>query len=104
MAKTRAEKRAYWADHAKNWKVSGESKRSYARLHNLRPDQLGYWIQVFEAKPQTSNKAEAKRFVAVSVTAPSTQSLTIKLPSGLTLEGIHSGNLDITRVLIRSLV
>jgi len=103
MTKTIAEKRAYWADHAKNWKASGESKRGYARRHNIRPDQLGYWVQVFEAKPQTSNKTEAKGFVAVSVTAPSVESLTIKLPNGLKLEGIHSGNLDLTLALIESL-
>jgi len=33
--KTIAEKRAYWAEHAKNWKTSGESRRSYACRHNL---------------------------------------------------------------------
>jgi len=104
MTKTIVEKRAYWANHAKKWKASGESKRSYARRHNLRPDQLGYWVNVFEAKPQTNNKTEAKGFVAVSVTTPNILGLTIKLPSGVKLEGIHSGNLDITRALIGSLI
>ena len=103
MTKTMAEKREYWANHAKNWKASGESKRSYAHRHNLRADQLGYWVQVFEAKPQTRNKAEAKGFVAVSVTTPGVEDLSIKLPNGLRLEGIHAGNLDLTRTLIERL-
>lgn len=104
MTKTIEEKRAYWAEHAKKWKESGESKRSYALRNNLRPDQLGYWVQVFEAKPQTSNKTESKGFVAVSVTTPADQGLTVKLPNGLILEGVHSANLDITRALIGSLI
>jgi len=104
MTKTIDEKRVYWADHAKNWKASGESKRSYAHRHNLKPDQLGYWVGVFEAKPQASHNTESKGFVAVSVTTPIEQYLTVKLPNGLTLEGVHAGNLDITRALIGSLI
>jgi len=67
MTKTMDKKRVYWANHVKQWKESGESKRSYARRHTLKPDQLGYWVQVFEAKPQTS---KTKGFVAVHVTPP----------------------------------
>ncbi len=87
--KNDSRKRAYWAEHVKEWKKSGESKRSYACRHNLKSDQLGYWVQIFEVKSQTNNKTEAKGFVTVSVTTPNTPGLTVKLPNGLKDEKRH---------------
>ena len=104
MTNTRAGKRSYWSKHVKQWKTSGETKSNYSRRHNLKPYQLTYWIQVFESQPQTENGSPSKGFVAVQVSDTSIQVLTVKLPNGLTLEGIHASNLDVTRALIGSLV
>ncbi len=100
MTSTREEKREYWTNQVNEWKASGETQRGYCRRHHLKPHQLTYWAQVFEEKSHTEHAPTTNGFVAVQVADSPIQGLTIRLPSGLRLEGIHAGNLALTREMI----
>lgn len=100
MSHTREEKRAYWANHVKAWKESGETQRNYCLQQHLKPHQLTYWKQVFE--PHSEPMPTATGFIPVQVaSSPSqAQGLTVRLRGGVCIEGVHAGNLTATRALI----
>ncbi len=50
MTKRIAEKRAYWDNHAKTWKESGESKRSYAHSTSYL-DEFGHYYSISSIRP-----------------------------------------------------
>ena len=103
MPTTREEKRIYWASHIKEWKASGETQRGYCRQHHLKPYQLTYWRQVFEFKLKTAQTSVSSGFVPVQVAPSRAQGLTVRLPSGVCVEGVHAGNLAVTQALIECL-
>jgi len=100
MPSTREEKRVYWASHVKEWKASGETQSGYCRRHRLKAHQLSYWKQVFESNSSTEQTPTCSGFVAVQVADPHPQGLTIRLPNGLRLEGVHAENLVVVRAVI----
>ncbi len=100
MTNNREEKRNHWANHVMAWRRSGQTQRDYCRRHDLKLHQLTYWIRVFEAKPCVAQTSTANGFVAVQVADSPAQGLTIRLPNGLRLEGVHAGNLVVTREII----
>jgi len=100
MSSTREEKRVYWASHVKEWKASGETQSGYCRRHRLKAYQLTYWKHVLESNSSTDQTPTCSGFVAVQVANPQPQGLTIRLPNGLRLEGVHAENLTLARDLI----
>ncbi len=103
MTNKLTEKRDYWANHVKAWKASGETQSSYCRRHQLKPHQMTYWKSIFENDTQTA-QADARLsngFVSVQMAArPIPQGLTIRLPNGLQLEGVHIDNLTLIQEII----
>lgn len=102
MKNTKVAKRVYWAKHVEDWKASGESQSRYCRRNSLNTYQLTYWAQVLKSKPIAIRSKAAKGFVAVQVTTPTTQAhgLTIRLPNGIQLEGVSTGNLAVVREMM----
>lgn len=100
MTNTREEKRAYWAEVVKKWKESGETRSKYCRRHHLKPHQLIYRIQVEESKNRTKPMPTTKGFVALQVTETHTPGITLRMPNGLQIEGVHAGNLAVIREII----
>jgi len=104
MNNTRKEKRAWWANHIKDWKASGKTQSSYCRQHHIKPHQLTDWKQVFE--PEAEQTSISNGFVPVQVTASPLPAcgLTVRLSGGVCIEGIQADNLAITRKLVEWLV
>ena len=102
MKTTKVTKRTYWAKQVEEWKASGDSQSRYCRRNNLNTYQLTYWAQVFKSKPKAIRSKAAKGFVAVEITAPTpaTQGLMIRLPNGIQLEGVSTGNLAVVRAMM----
>lgn len=99
------ERRDYWTKHVSGWKASGETRSGYCRSHDLKPNQLTYWIKALEPTLLPTEGTPAKGFIAVQVTEPrGTAGLTIRLPNGVRLEGVQAGNLAVIRELMGWLV
>ena len=99
------ERREYGSKHVRDWQASGETRSGYCRLHDLKAHQLTYWIKAVEPTRLPTEKMPGKGFVAVHVTEPhATGGLTIRLPNGVRLEGVHGGNLTVIRDLLGWLV
>jgi len=110
-AEIKLEKRAYWANHIKQWQASGDTQSNYCRHHQLKLHQLVYWKQVFSNNPdKNKNKNKNKPnntsgFVTVNVTPAvtnaTTSDLTLQLPNGLRIDGIRANNLDLIQKILR---
>jgi len=100
---SKKEKRAFWAHHVKAWQASGSSRSAYCRHHDLKLHQLIYWISTLDAnvivKPRASPVAASSGFIPVRVT-PSPQSLTVRLPNGIRIEGVGAANLSVIREMM----
>lgn len=100
MMNTKQGKRDYWANQVKEWKASGETQSNYCRRHNLKPHQMTYWSQVYRSKPQLESASTSHGFVALKVIEAAASELTLHLPNGLRLEGVHAGNLSVVREIV----
>ena len=47
---TRENKRRFWAEHIRQWKVSGLSQSGYCREHELKPGSMTYWKKMTKTK------------------------------------------------------
>jgi len=107
-ASAKTEKRDFWANHVKQYAISGKTLRAYCQQHHLKLHQLTYWRRIFSDQPNTresnSNKTTVSGFVGVQVSQPTettTQTLIVELPSGVRIKGIHPDNLNIIQEIIR---
>lgn len=91
----------YWQHHVDQWRASGLSKAAYSQQYDLIYHQMVYWSAklepVAEAKP-------ANGFVAVNVTSLTPdEGVRIRLPNGITIEGISDRSIAVVTRLIAQL-
>lgn len=100
-----------WQQRVQSWRDSGLSQSTWCKQHNLRPNQFWYWRKKFdeaslpvattthkEDKPSAFVQAIPVSQAEVASTAPS--SLSVTLPSGLTVTGFDQTNLKLAQQLI----
>lgn len=94
-----------WPAHIAAWRESGLPMNRYCQQQDLATHQLGYYKRKFEAINQPSEENTGSGFSRVSVsTAIATESLTLRFPSGLAIEGISSHNALLATSLARALL
>ena len=96
-------RQVFWQRHVNQWRNSGLSKKAYARQHSLAYQQMVYWCS--KDKNKDDDKEEvANNFVAVSLTPASCESgLSIRLPNGITIEGIDQHSIALVGKLVQQL-
>jgi len=98
----KAEKYTYWSGHINQWKTSGASQSRYCRDHKLVYHQFTYWKQLL--CPSKKPRASAGGFIAVPLAQelpPRTFGLTLQLPNGYRIEGIHPDNITLIRDIMQ---
>ncbi len=96
-------RQVFWQRHVNQWRDSGLSKKAYARQHSLAYQQMVYWCSKDEKKVEEKKQAP-NNFVAVSVTSATVSSgLSIRLPNGITIEGIDQHSIPLVGSLVKQL-
>ena len=93
---------AFWQRHVSQWRTSGLSKMAYCQQYALTYHQMVYWSK----KEKTGVEPEARSggFVAVTVSADARDSgLSLRLPNGITIEGINDRSIELVGKLISQL-
>ncbi len=93
---------AFWQRHVSQWRTSGLSKMAYCQQFALAYHQMVYWSkkEISSVVPETRSGG----FVAVSVSANTRDSgLSLRLPNGITIEGITDGSIELVGKLIAHL-
>ncbi len=92
----------FWQRHIALWRSSGLSKMAYCQQHALTYHQMVYWST--KQKQPVEAEAGSGDFVALRVCPDATDSvLRVRLPNGLTIEGIDEHSVELVGKLIAQL-
>ena len=98
---------AYWHRHMAGWKNSGLSQQKFCKNNNLVYHQFLYWRHKLK---QTTNKSQQQTrqpsgsgFASVSIQPATEPGLSLLLPNGLIIQGIHANNLSLVSQLMTEL-
>jgi hypothetical protein len=105
---TPTERAHVWQQHITDWQVSGVSGSAYCKQQSLVYHQFVYWRQKLaptEGSPKQDQAATGFTRV-VSVPGASTgkaDGLTVALPGGVSIAGLHAGNIELLGAVLRQL-
>jgi len=101
-------RQAFWQRHVTQWGTTELSKTAYCQQHALTYHQMVYWCAKLESADKSG--VPSGGFVAVTVSSPadcasgvSNSGLSIRLPSGITIEGINDQSVELVNRLIAQL-
>ena len=99
---TTQERADFWRQQITAWLDSGLSGHAFCKSQALVYHQFAYWRKKLE-QPVDSDSLPG--FVRVAMPAPVTNEvgLTLTLPNGITLSGLHPGNIDLLAATMRQL-
>lgn len=101
----RNDREQIWQQHITAWQASGLSGMAYCRQHSLTYSQFVYWRRKLVAAQTVSDACEASGFARVTPVseAPDPQGLTVSLPGGVSVTGLHAGNVELLGAVLRQL-
>ena len=87
-----------WQQHITDWQVSGVSGSAYCKQQSLVYHQFVYWRQKLTPTEDSPKQAQAATGFTRVVSAPSAciggaDSLTVSLLGGVSITGLHAGNI-----------
>lgn len=103
---TNQQREHYWQQIMSECQSSGLSGMAFCKQQTISYHQFTYWRSKLR---QTDSGKPIERsgsgFARVSVAGPdrSTTELTIRLPSGVSITGLHSNNIDLLGSILRQL-
>jgi len=95
----------YWQQQLDAWLDSGLSGAAFCKQYELTYHQFTYWrgkLLTADAAPYQSDKSTG--FVQVTPMPHTTTSeLTLTLPGGIAITGLHADNVDVLGAILRQL-
>ena len=93
---------AFWQRHVAQWQSSGLSKMAYCQQYALTYHQMVYWSKKQEHSLDSETTSDG--FVALNICPDATDgALSIRLPNGLTIQGINDRSVGLVGKLIAQL-
>lgn len=101
---TTQERANFWHEQITIWRSSGLSGQAFCNRHDLSYHQFIYW----RAKQDKAGSVLQETAVGFARVAPSRAvstcgELTLSLPNGVSITGLHAGNVDLLGPLLRQL-
>ena len=101
----RSERTHYWQQQIDTWDRSGLSGAAFCKRSALSYNQFAYWRRKLQEPDEAAESEPSPGFVrvrqATSVNEP--DELTLTLPSGVTITGLHAGNVTLLGAVLREL-
>ena len=88
-----------WLPHIEAWEKSGQSQAAYCRENGLVHTRFTYWKLKLRPTAPSHEADPAPGFVPVRVLGQAPAGLTLRLPNGVTVEGISDDNLSLAQRL-----
>ena len=100
---TSTQREQQWQEHISRWQTSGLNQKNYCEQSHLSYYQFGYWRQRLKVlADQASVETSTSGFAAIRCSgASSSETLVVRLPCGLSIEGINTHNVQAARQLLR---
>ena len=101
MACERAE---LWQEHITQWQSSGLSGMAYCKQESLAYGRFVYWRKKLAGSPGPDEAAPSGFARVAPVTRlEAADGLTVSLPGGVSITGLHAGNVDLLGAILRQL-
>lgn len=108
---TPTEKVHFWQQQINDWEATGLSGNAFCKQQSLIYHQFIYWRQKLasvEAYPKQAPAATGFARVVSStprmgVETDDVASLTVSLPGGVAITGLHAGNIELLGAVLRQL-
>ena len=105
---TSTERAHVWQQHITDCQASGVSGSAYCKQQSLVYHQFVYWRQKLTPAEDCLKQAQATTGFARVVSAPSAgiggaDGLTVALPGGVSITGLHAGNIELLGAILRQL-
>src|SRR5699024_8928472 len=105
ISMTHTERKRAWQQHITDWQASGLSGMAYCKQQSLTYCQFVYWRKKL-TNPEPVSAGPAMPGFARVATLPSAQTpeeLTVSLPGGISITGLHAGNVELLGAVLRQL-
>ncbi|EWH01125.1 IS66 family insertion sequence element accessory protein TnpA [Halomonas sp. BC04] len=101
-----ADRERFWQQQIGDWQASGLSGIAYCKQHSLTYHRFVYWRKKLTDSGhypnETSTVTGFARVAPVSGVA-ATDGLTVSLPGGVSITGLHAGNIELLGAVLRQL-
>lgn len=99
------ERVAHWQRVMTEWKDSGLSGMAFCKQHDHPYPQFTYWRKKLrtEESDQPTPPAGFARVTAAEPIGEPASELTVTLPGGVSITGLHAGNVDLLGAIVRQL-
>jgi hypothetical protein len=99
---TSQERADFWQQQLTAWLASGISGHAFCKHQALVYHQFAYWRKKL-APPTTVDSLAGFASVTLPTTVAINGGLTITLPNGMAISGLHPGNIDCLGAIMRQL-
>lgn len=101
---TQQERAQFWHEQIDAWQASGLSGQAFCKQHGLSYHQLVYRRKK-QNQTRSDQSARASGFTQVTQVQSSNpvRELTLALPGGVSITGIHAGNIDLLSMILGQL-
>lgn len=94
----------YWQQQITAWQASELSGAAYCKEHSLTYHRFCYWRQKLISRQRTQVNSPSGFAKVVPPPSPAAAGeLMISLPSGLSITGLHAGNVELLGAILRQL-
>jgi hypothetical protein len=103
---TPTERAHIWQQRITDWQVSGVSGSAYCKQQSLVYHQFFYWRQKLTPTENCLKQAQAVTGFARVVSGAGiggADGLTVSLPGGVSITGLHAGNIELLGAVLRQL-
>lgn len=100
---TPLERDQFWEQQVSHWQSSGLSGAAFSEVQSLTYHQFVYWRKKLKQCGPEDAVAPAG-FARVAASTPGTGvGLTVSLPGGISIVGLHAGNVELLGAILRQL-
>lgn len=102
---TRTDRQQLWQQRITDWRTSGLSGMAYCNQQSLTYSQFVYWRKKLADSEPVSDRAAPAGFATVAPVSgmEATDGLTVSLPGGVSITGLHAGNVELLGAVLRQL-
>ena len=101
---TQIERKQTWQQRIADWQASGLSGAAYCKQESLVYHRFVYWRQKLSSSEEPSKPVQTRSgFARVAPVPDAGAGLTVSLPGGVSITGLHAGNIELLGALLRQL-
>ena len=101
---TQIERKQTWQQRIADWQASGLSGAAYCKQESLVYHRFVYWRQKLTGREEPSKPVQTRSgFARVAPVANAGAGLTVSLPGGVSITGLHAGNIELLGAVLRQL-